>query len=137
MHHPRIATTLRLTTMVCAACAGLSGPAAAQLPLRGLDDVESSTNGIGANLSVFVAKGSLFQTGFEVGYAKMGRLEQYGTIGLAAAGSVFQADRTSTRLWRATLVAKRDWAAFGQSTRFYAVGGSGLYMGQTTTETLK
>ncbi len=104
---------MRSIAITCATCVTLTGAAAAQqagIPER----IEKGSTGIGSRVSWFLTGGSSFRSGIEVGYSRMGRSEQ--------------------RLYHATVVARRQWPALNRSVSFYAVGGTGIYLGQTSTE---
>ncbi len=104
---------MRSIAITCATCVTLTGAAAAQqagIPER----IEKGSTGIGSRVSFFWTGRSSFRSGVEVGYSKMARSEQ--------------------RLYHATVVARRQWPTINRNVSFYAIGGTGLYLGQTSTE---
>ena len=115
--------------ITCVTCVTLTGAAAAQqerIPQR----IEKGSTGIGSRVSFFFTGGSSFRSGIEVGYSKMGRSEQQTPM----FGSGFESTTSSTRLYHATVVARRQWPTLNRNVSFYAVGGTGIYLGQTSTE---
>lgn len=124
---------MRSIAIACATCVTLTGAAAAQqegIPER----IEQGSTGIGSRVSFFLTGGSSFRSGIEVGYSRMGRSEQQTLFGDSEFGSGFQNTVTSSRLYHATVVARRQWPALNRNVSFYAVGGTGIYLGQTSTE---
>jgi hypothetical protein len=101
------------------------------------DAVERSSTGIGAHLSMFFNRGSAFRPGLEIGYSKLGRTELHSLLDDSEFGRGFQRITSSTKLWHASLVARRQWPAFSDRARLYAVGGTGLYMGRTSTDEVR
>ncbi len=86
---------------------------------------------------MFFNQGSAFRSGLEIGYSKLGRTELHSLFDDSEFGRGFQSITSSTKLWHASLVARRQWPAFTDRARFYAVGGTGLYMGRTSTEQVR
>jgi opacity protein-like surface antigen len=114
----------------------VTGPLASQE--RSLADaVEQSSTGIGAHLSMFFNQGSTFRSGLEIGYSKLGRTEFESLLDDSESGRGFQSITSSTKLWHAGLITRRQWPAFNDRARLYAVGGTGLYMGRTSTEQVR
>ncbi len=124
---------MRSIAITCATCVTLTGAAAAQeagLP----ESIEKGSTGIGSRVSFFWTGGSSFRYGIEVGHSKMGRSEQQTFLGDPMFGSGFENTTSSTRLYHATVVARRQWPTLNRNVSFYAVGGTGIYLGQTLTE---
>ena len=103
----------------------VSGPLSSQQGSL-TDAVERSSTGIGAHLSLFVKHGSAFRPGLEVGYSKLGRTELQSSLGDSEFGSGYQSITSSTKLWHASLVARRQWPVLNGGARFYAVGGEAV-----------
>ncbi len=123
---------MRSIVIACATCVTLTGTAAAQQEIP--ERIERGSTGIGSRLSLFFAGRSAFRAGIEVGYSRMGRSEQRTLFGDSEFGSGFQSTTTNSRLYHATIVARRQWPTFNRSVSFYAVGGTGVYLGRTSTE---
>ncbi len=124
---------MRSIAITCATCVTLTGAAAAQqdgIPER----IERGSTGIGSRVSFFLTGGSSLRSGIEVGYSRVGRSEQQTFVGDPMFGSGFVNTTSSTRLYHATIVARRQWPALNRNVSFYAVGGTGIYLGQTSTE---
>jgi hypothetical protein len=124
---------MRSIAITCATCVTLTAAAAAQqegIPER----IEKGSTGIGSRVSFFFSGGPSFRAGIEVGYSKMGRSEQQTFLGDPMFGSGFESTTSSTRLYHATVVARRQWPTLDRNVSFYAVGGTGIYLGQTSTE---
>ncbi|MCZ6917056.1 MAG: hypothetical protein O7I93_09795 [Gemmatimonadetes bacterium] len=127
---------MRPILIACVTCVAVTGPLASQQRSLG-DAVARSSTGIGAHLSMFFNDGSVFRSGVEIGYSKLGRIEQQSLFGDSEFGRGFQSITSSTKLWHASLVARRQWPALSDRARFYVVGGTGLYMSRTSTEEVR
>ena len=124
---------MRSIAITCATCVTLTGTAVAQQ--EGIPQgIEKGSTGIGSRVSFFLTKGSSFRSGIEVGYSKIGRSERQTFLGDPMLGGGFENTTRSTRLYHATVVARRQWPAINRNVIFYAVGGTGIYLGQTSTE---
>ena len=124
---------MRSIAITCATCVTLTGALAAQqegIPER----IEKGSTGIGSRVSFFLTGGSSFRSGIEVGYSRLGRSEQQTVLGDPMFGSGFENTTSRSRLYHATVVARRKWPALNRNVSFYAVGGTGIYLGQTSTE---
>ena len=123
---------MRSIAIACATCVTLTGTAAAQQEIS--ERIERGGTGIGSRVSFFFTGRSAFRAGIEVGYSKMGRSDQRTLFGDSELGSGFQSTTTNSRLYHATIVARRQWPTFNRSVSFYAVGGTGVYLDRTSTE---
>ena len=123
---------MRLVAITCATCVTLTGTAAAQQGIQ--ERIERSGTGIGSRVSFFFTGRLAFRSGIEVGYSRMGRSEQQTVFGHSEFDSGFQNTISSSRLYHATIVARRQWPALNRNVSFYAVGGTGIYLGRTSTE---
>jgi hypothetical protein len=126
---------MRSFAVVCFACVLLHGTLAAQEG-RAAAALERGSTGIGSRISLFFGGLSGFKSGIEVGYSKLGRSEEVKYLRGAVAGDGIQRTITSARLLHATVVARKQWPVLDRGLQFYAVGGTGVYMGQTSTERL-
>ena len=119
----------------CAMCGILAGGLSAQ-PSGVPEGLERGRTGIGSHVNVFFGSNSVFRSGLEVGFSKTGRIEQEFSLGATTTGLGRETHTSSTRLWHASVVARREWPTLGQRARVYAVGGTGLYLGRTATRVL-
>ena len=127
---------MKTVTCSCAMCGILAGGLSAQ-PSGVPEGLERGRTGIGSHVSVFFGSSSVFRSGIEVGYSKTGRIEQEFSLGETSTALGLETHTSSTRLWHASVVARREWPTFGQRARVYAVGGTGLYLGRTATSVLR
>ncbi len=127
---------MRAVALTCAMCAGLTGGLAAQgaaVPA----DLERGSTGIGSHLRLFLSGKSNLRSGVEVGYSRIGRVEGEWSIGARGFSSVREINTSSTRLWHATVIAKRQWPSVPRFARAYAVAGTGLYLVRASTESFR
>lgn len=124
---------MKSIAIACATCVTLTGGAAAQEG-GASEGLERGSTGIGSRISLFLLGQSSFRSGIEVGYAKTGHVEERAGFGGRVLGSGFQVRTSSTRLWHATIVARRQWPALNRQINVYVVGGTGVYMDRTSTE---
>jgi opacity protein-like surface antigen len=99
-----------------------------------LDGVERGSTGIGSRIGFFLGAKSGLRLGIEMGYSKTGRGEEKVSFGDPALGPGFRTTTTSTRLWHATVGARKHWPTPSRRLSLYAAGGTGVYMGRTSTE---
>jgi opacity protein-like surface antigen len=124
---------MRSIVLACATCATVTVAATAQ---QGgvLDGIERGNTGIGSRIGFFFGAKSGLRSGIEVGYSRTGRGEGRISFGDPLLGAGFQNTITSTKLWHATVVARKEWPTPSRRLSLYAVGGTGVYMGRTSTE---
>ncbi len=123
---------MRSIVITCATCVTMTGTAVAQQGIP--EKIERGSTGIGSRVSFFFSGRSAFRSGIEVGYSRVGRSEQRAFFGDPMFGSGFESTTSSTRLYHATVVVRRQWPALNRNVSFYAVGGTGVYLGRTSTE---
>jgi opacity protein-like surface antigen len=124
---------MRSIALACATCASVTVAATAQ---QGgvLDGIERGSTGIGSRVSFLFGPKSGLRSGIEVGYSKTGRGEELTYVGDPAFGTGFRSTVTSTRLWHAAVIARRQWPTPSRRLSIYAAGGTGVYMARTSTE---
>ena len=127
---------MRAGALTCAMCAGLTGGLAAQgaaVPAG----LERGSTGIGSHVRVFFSGSSELRSGVEIGYSRIGRVEGVWSLGERGFDSVRETNISSTRLWHATVIAKRQWPSVHRFARAYAVAGTGLYLVRASTESFR
>jgi hypothetical protein len=98
---------MRSIALACATCASVTVAATAQ---QGgvLDGIERGSTGVGSRVSFLFGPKSGLRSGIE-------------TV-------------TSTRLWHAAVISRRQWPTPSRRLSIYAAGGTGVYMARTSTE---
>ena len=124
---------MRSLALACATCATVTVAATAQQS-GVLDGVERGSTGIGSRIGFFLGQKSGIRLGIEMGYSKTGRGEEQISFGDAVLGAGLRTTTTSTRLWHATVGARKHWPTPSRRLSLYAAGGAGVYMGRTSTE---
>ena len=115
---------MRALGFSCVMCATLSSAVGAQ-EMALMDGVERGSTGIGSHLSVLFLGESGIRSGVEVGYSRVGRVEEEASVGAVGFASVLETRTSSTRLWHASFVARRHWPTASKNAKVYAVAGTG------------